>query len=165
VDGYYQTSQLQVFVPAGWNVSVVEPVDRATRIAGNITGPDLLDLARPLSWAAITLEPNNYAVTAIIDVSPGNYTTFSLDGYFQVWVPEGSYGMGVSLAGYSTYAAMVQVPSGSDINMQIWLSNYQPSQATNALLSPWNIPMVQVAGDTAHPVITPDGGWDINQTS
>ncbi len=127
VDGYYQMNQLQVFVPAGWNVSVVEPLDRATRISGYITGPDLFELARPLSWAAITLEPNNYALTGIIDVRPGNYTTYSLDGYFQVWVPGGSYGMGVSLAGYSTYAAKVEVPSGSDINMQIWLSDYQPS--------------------------------------
>jgi hypothetical protein len=127
VDGYYQTNQLQVFVPAGSNVSVVEPLDRATRISGYITGPDLFELARPLSWAAITLEPNNYALTGIIDVRPGNYTTFSLDGYFQVWVPGGSYGMGVSLAGYSTYTAQVEVPSGSDINMQIWLSDYQPS--------------------------------------
>jgi hypothetical protein len=127
VDGYYQTNQLQVFVPAGWNVSVVEPLDRATRITGYVTGPDLFELARPLSWAAVTLEPNNYAVTGIIDVRPGNYTTFTLDGYFQVWVPGGSYGMGVSLAGYSTYAAQVEVPSGSDINMQIWLSDYQPS--------------------------------------
>jgi hypothetical protein len=89
VEGYYQTNQLRVLVPARGNVSVVERVDRATRIAGNITGPDYFEIARPLSWAAVTLEPNNYTLTRIIDVRPGNYTTFSLDGSFQVW---GSHG-------------------------------------------------------------------------
>ena len=100
VEGYYQENQLQVLVPTRerGNVSVVELLDRATRIAGNIAGPDFFEFARPLSWATITLEPNDYTLTSIIDVTPGNYTTYSLDGSFQLWVPEGSYGMGVSLA-------------------------------------------------------------------
>jgi hypothetical protein len=152
VEGYYQENQLQVLVPTRerGNVSVVEPLDRASRIAGNVTGPDFFDFARPLSWAAITLEPNNYTLTSIIDVRPGNYTTYSLDGSFQLWVPEGSYGMGVSLAGYSTYTALVEIPSGSDINMQIWLDNYQPSPVTNALLFQGDTLMVHVAGNKTH---------------
>ncbi len=151
VEGYYQTNQLRVLVPARGNVSVVEPVDRATRIAGNIAGPDFFEFARPLSWAAITLEPNNYTLTRIIDVRPGNYTTYSLDGSFQVWVPGGSYGMGTSLGGYSAYSAMVEVPPSSDVNMQIWLSNYQPSPLTIAFLSSCNTIVVQVTGNTTHP--------------
>ncbi len=137
VDGYYQTIPLQVLVPARGNVSTAESLDRATRISGTITGPDFYNIARPLSWAAITLEPNNYTLTAIIDVRPGNYTTFSLDGSFQVWVPGGSYGIGVSLAGYSPYSALLNVPSGADINMQIWLNDYQPSPVSTALSSSW----------------------------
>lgn len=137
VDGYYQTIPLQVLVPARGNVSAAESLDRATRISGTITGPDFYNIARPLSWAAITLEPNNYTLTGIIDVRPGNYTTFSLDGSFQVWVPGGSYGIGVSLAGYSSYSALLEVPSGSDISMQIWLNDYQPSPVTSALSSSW----------------------------
>ena len=137
VDGYYQTSPLQVLVPARGNVSAAESLDRATRISGTITGPDFYNIARPLSWAAITLEPNNYTLTAIIDVRPGNYTTFSLDGSFQVWVPGGSYGIGVALAGYSMYSALMNVPQGSDISMQIWLNDYQPSPGTSALSSSW----------------------------
>jgi hypothetical protein len=137
VDGYYQTSPLQVLVPARGNVSAVESVDRATRISGTITGPDFYNIARPLSWAAITLEPNNYTLTAIIDVRPGNYTTFSLDGSFQVWVPGGSYGIGVALAGYSMYSALLNVPQGSDISMQIWLSDYQASLTASGLSSSW----------------------------
>jgi hypothetical protein len=121
VDGYYQLEQLQVTVPARGNVSVVGSMDRASRISGAVVGPDLYDVARPLSWAVIDVEPNNYTIARMIDVRPGNFTTSSLDGEFQLWVPQGSYGMGVSLEGYSTYSAQAEIPSGSDVNMQIWL--------------------------------------------
>jgi hypothetical protein len=147
VEGYYQENQLQVLVSPRerGNVSVVQPLDQASRIAGYITGPDIFEFARPLSWATITLEPNDYTLTRIIDVAPGNYTTYSLDGSFQVWVPEGSYGMGVSLGGYSSYSARVEVAPGSDINMQIWLDNYQPTQVTNPFLPAYDTHSVQVA--------------------
>jgi hypothetical protein len=128
VEGYYQTDILRVLVPARGNVSAVDVVDRATRIFGNVTGPDYYDFARLLSWANVTLEPNNYTLTRIIDVRPGNYTTSTLDGFFQLWVPGGGYGIGISLAGYSQFSSMIQAPWGSDINMQVWLGNYgQPS--------------------------------------
>jgi hypothetical protein len=139
VDGYYQTSPLQVLVPPNNNVSAVVSLNQATRISGTVTGPDLYNVGRPLSWAAITLEPNNYTLTGIIDVRPGNYTTFSLDGSFQVWVPGGAYGIGVSLVGYSMYSAMLGVPRGSDLSMQIWLDDYQPPPVTSALSSSWTL--------------------------
>ena len=147
-EGYYQENQLQVIVPTRerGNASVVEPLDRATRIAGNVVGPDLFGFARPLSWATITLQPNDYTLTSIIDVTPGNYTTYSLDGSFQLWMPEGSYGMGVSLAGYSPYSAQIQVAPGSDINMQIWLDNYHPSLVTNVFASQGGTP-IQLSGN------------------
>lgn len=147
IEGYYQLEPLQVIVKArdeGWNggelapavVSVVTSVDRASRISGTVIGPDFFDRARPLSWATITLQPDNYTLSGIIDVQPGDYTTSSLDGFFQVWVPEGSYGMGVSLNGYSSYSTQIAVPSGSDLYMYVWLDNYQASpQATSQPLS------------------------------
>jgi hypothetical protein len=138
VDGYYQYEQWHVIVPArdeNWDgrrlgpavISVVESLNRASRISGTVVGPDFFDRARPLSWATITLQPDNYSLSGIIDVQPGNYVTSSLDGFFQMWVPEGNYGMGVSLNGYSSYSAQVPVPSGSDLNMYVWLDNYQSS--------------------------------------
>jgi hypothetical protein len=134
IEGYYQLEQLQVIVQArdeGWNgielapavVSVVTSVDRASRISGTVIGPDFFDRARPLSWATITLQPDNYTLSGIIDVQPGYYTTSSLDGSFQLWVPEGTYGMGVSLEGYVSYSSIVAVSSGSDTNMWIWLDS------------------------------------------
>jgi hypothetical protein len=127
VDGYYQLQPLRVIVTAPQNVSVVTVMDRASRIFGTVMGPDYFDVSRRLSWATITLEPNNSTLTDIIDVLPGNYTTSSLDGSFQVWVPQGTYGMGVALEGYATYSAMISVPEGSNMYMYIWLDNYQPS--------------------------------------
>ena len=144
VDGYYQLAPLRVIVTPPQNVSVVAFMDHASRIFGTVLGPDYFGIARHLSWATITLQPNNNTLTTIIDIEPEYYTTSSLDGSFQVWVPQGTYGMGVSLEGYATYSAQVPVPAGSDINMQIWLDNYQPSGqlsstgtsiATNSALS------------------------------
>jgi hypothetical protein len=165
VEGYYQLTPLRLTVPATGGVSAAVQMDRATRIIGSVAGPDFFDTARPLSWANVTLEPNNYTLTRIIDVRPGDYSTSSLDGSFQVWVPEGSYGVGASLAGYSTYSTRISAPSGSELSLQIWLDNYQASIIANALASSDNTRLIQVAGDT-----TPNGkrldiGWDFNQTS
>jgi len=138
VDGYYQYELWHVIVPArdeNWNprserlgpavISVEESLNRASRISGTVVGPDFFDRAHPLSWATVTLQPDSYALSGIIDVQPGNYTTSSLDGFFQVWVPEGNYGMGVLLTGYSSYSSRFPVPSGSDLNVYVWLDNYQ----------------------------------------
>ena len=132
IDGYYQLEPLQVTIRPPQNVSVVALVDRASRISGTVIGPDFYDIARHLSWATITLEPYDFTITNIIDVRPGNYTTSSLDGSFQVWVPQGDYGFGVALEGYASYSSRIPVPSGADLSMQIWLDNYQPSPYSTA---------------------------------
>jgi hypothetical protein len=124
VEGYYQLNHLQVTVPASENASVVVSMDRASRISGTALGQDFYEKARPLSWATVDLEPNNRTISDIVGINPGNYTTSSVDGFFQLWAPQGRYGMGVSLNGYSTYTTQLEVPSGSDLSMQVWLSDY-----------------------------------------
>jgi hypothetical protein len=128
VDGYYQLRQLQVTVPANQDASVVVSMDRASRISGTVLGEDFYEQARPLSWARIDLEPSNRTISDIIGIDPGNYTTSSVDGFFQLWVPQGTYGMGVSLSGYSTYMSQLPVPSGSDLSTQVWLNDYSSQQ-------------------------------------
>ena len=123
IDGYYQIHQLDVSVPPRGDVSVIESVDRASRISGTVIGPDFFDRARPLSWATITLDPQNNTLSSIIDVRPGNYTTSSLDGTFQLWVPEGTYGMGISLEGYVSFSTLEAISPGSDTNAQVWLDS------------------------------------------
>jgi hypothetical protein len=147
VEGYYQLEMLRVVVPTRGNVSATVFVDRASRISGTVTGPDIFGFARPLSWATVDLEPNNYTLSGIIDVQPGNYTTSSLDGSFQVWVPQGQYGMGVSLEGYASYQAEVTVPQGSDMSMQIWLENYQTSGQATLADSPFALSIVPATKD------------------
>jgi hypothetical protein len=109
VDGYYQT-QPQAYVTLGqrWNASLIVSMERASRISGIISGPDPYDEARPLSWVGVGLEP-------------GDYTTFSLDGFYQVWVPAGSFGIGYAAAGYARYTMNITVSAGSDLRFDIWL--------------------------------------------
>jgi hypothetical protein len=110
VDGYIELQPIPVRLPSGGNVSIVYSMERASRVSGIVLGPDLNDRALLLSWA-------------VIDLEPGNFTTFSLDGGYQLWVPSGSYNVGVSLSGYSTYTARFEVSSGSDIEADFWLDN------------------------------------------
>jgi hypothetical protein len=114
IDGYYQAQPIPVTLPLRGNVSIVTTVERASRVSGIVLGPDFYDKALLLSWA-------------VIDLEPGDFTTFSLDGKYQLWTPPGSYNMGVSLAGYSTYIARFEVPPGSDLRADVWLDNPQPS--------------------------------------
>jgi hypothetical protein len=120
VNGYYQTQEIQIVVPeqtfGQYDISVVNSMYRASWIKGKVIGPDFFDKARPLSWATVAFEPRDSNKLRF-----GNLTTSSLDGAFQVWAPPGAYYMGVYLNGYSRYVAKVQVGSGADMNMDIWL--------------------------------------------
>ena len=110
VDGYYQ-SEAQTYVTLGEreNASLIVTMERASRVSGIIAGPDYYDEGRPLSWVTV-------------DVEPGDYTTFSLDGFYQVWVPGGTYGIGFSAPGYSRQTMSIVVPSGSDLRFDVWLN-------------------------------------------
>lgn len=110
VDGYYQ-SEPQTYVTLGerGNASLIVTMERASRVSGIIAGPDYYDEGRPLSWVTV-------------DVEPGDYTTFSLDGFYQVWVPGGTYGIGFSAPGYSRQTMSIVVPSGSDLRFDVWLN-------------------------------------------
>jgi hypothetical protein len=116
VDGYCEPQPMSLTLPSAGNVSIIASMERASRLSGMVLGPDLNDRALLLSWA-------------VIDVEPGNFTTFSLDGSYQLWVPGGSYNVGVSLPGYATFTTKLEVPSGSDIIADFWLDNPQPSPA------------------------------------
>jgi len=134
VDGYYQSSEIQVNLVPRERASVVASMDRASRISGTVIGSTIYNQARLLSWAVVDLEPGN-----------GNYTTFTTDGYYQVWVPSGTYMIGVKLAGYSTRTAQVAVPQGSDLRMDFWLEYFQgsPTFSTAQLLAEFGLATLQ----------------------
>jgi hypothetical protein len=116
VDGYYQPELVHITLPTSGNMSIVTPMERASRVSGTVLGPDLNGEALLQSWA-------------IVDLEPGDFTTFSVDGNYQVWVPSGSYGIGVSLPGYATFTSQVDVPDGSDIKADFWLDDPQTGSA------------------------------------
>jgi hypothetical protein len=122
VDGYYQSVPIRVTLPPQTfgrkEVSIVNSVYRASRVHGLVLGPDFFDQARPLSWATIDFEQRNYT-----PLNLGNFTTSSLDGSFELWMPPGSYYAGVSLNGYQSYAAKIEVSSGADMYLYVWLEN------------------------------------------
>jgi len=109
VDGYYQTYPIQVNLTTRGESSLFVSVERASRISGLVVGTNYYDEPLVLSWA-------------IVDLEPSNYTTFSLDGQFQLWVPGGEYRMGISLPGYLTQTGEMRVPWGSDITANFLLS-------------------------------------------
>jgi hypothetical protein len=128
VDGYYQLEPISITLPSAGNVSMITSMERASRVSGIVLGPDLNDKALLLSWA-------------IVDAEPGSFITFSLDGSYQLWVPAGSYDVGVSLPGYATLTTKLEVSSGSDITANFWLGNPQLSSAyAIGLTSIWFMP-------------------------
>jgi hypothetical protein len=122
VDGYYQSVPIRITLPPQTfgrkEVSIVNSVYRASRIHGQVLGPDFFDQARPLSWATVDFEPRSYTTLNL-----GNFTTSSLDGAFELWVPPGSYNAGVTLNGYTSYAMKIEVSSGADMYLFVWLED------------------------------------------
>ena len=122
VEGYFQGEQVHVTLKPRANASLILSMERASRISGIVVGADLYEQARPQSWV-------------IIDMEPSNFTTFSLDGFYQIWVPGGSYMLGYSLAGYPTQSMSLYVASGSDLRVDLWLGYAQEvSEFSNPVL-------------------------------
>ncbi|MFI5448721.1 MAG: carboxypeptidase-like regulatory domain-containing protein [Candidatus Bathyarchaeia archaeon] len=130
VDGYYQSTPLNFTLQLRENASLVGSVERASRISGVISGPDYYGQSRPLSWAIINLVPTgNETESRLPGWSNGmwlpggfNYTTPSLDGFYQLWVPgDGPYSISVSLPGYVGYSGTIFVALGSDLTLDYFL--------------------------------------------
>jgi hypothetical protein len=122
VDGYCQLQLIPVTLPSTGEVSIIYSMERASRVSGTVLGPESDLYPELLSWAVITLESENFT-----------FSTFSLDGNYSLWVPSGSYNMGVYLPGYATYTARLEVPNGSDIRADIWLDSYGVSASSTSL--------------------------------
>jgi hypothetical protein len=130
VDGYYQSTPLNFTLQLREDASLIGSVERASRISGVISGPDYYGQSRPLSWALVNLVPTgNETETQLPGWSNGmwlpggfNYTTVSLDGFYQLWVPgNGPYSISVSLPGYVGYSGTIFVALGSDLTLDYFL--------------------------------------------
>ena len=91
VPGYHQSQILKVTVDSGYPpkypmVSVVQGLERLGYLHGEILWIDWCGGALPLSWASLTA----YSTDGFKEVY-----TFSMDGYYELWLPAGSYDFGL----------------------------------------------------------------------
>jgi len=161
VDGYYQSTPLNFTLQLREDASLIGSVERASRISGVISGPDYYGVSRPLSWALINLVPTgNETESRLPGWSNGmwlpggfNYTTPSLDGFYQLWVPgDGPYSISVSLPGYVGYSGTIFVALGSDLTLDYFLDTLPAPSYAYAQTQPLQpIPVVHVGSNSTLP--------------
>jgi hypothetical protein len=71
--------------------------DRLAHISGTVRGLDMYDNLIRISWATVTA----YGPTLV--------ATSSLDGFYEMWIANGTYALGVSSPGYETQGVEIQV--------------------------------------------------------
>ena len=99
--GYYQTEPLRVEINSGNvksrpTVSLIASLERLGYLSGTVTWIDWSEMPAPLSWAAITAYNR--------DSSEETYNpyTYSLDGFYEIWLLPGDYDFGLSHPGFET---------------------------------------------------------------
>ena len=96
IEGYYQRDLLSIEIFSGKpplypTVSLITSVERLGYLSGHVVWENWCTRSYPLSWAAIT------AYTS--DNRKETYT-FSLDGAYEMWLPEGDYDFGLYHPGF-----------------------------------------------------------------
>jgi hypothetical protein len=82
--------------------SVVFELDLRGLVSGNIAGFSWSDELRPTSWASITASG-----------AGGDFTAYSWDGYYDMYLPAGTYDLTVAeSAGHETLSAPITVSTG-----------------------------------------------------
>jgi len=100
--------------------------DQLARVDGTILGLDMYDNLIPLSWAT---------VTAYGPILTG---TSSLDGFYEMWIPSGTYTLGVSAPGYETQGIEIVVSMGWETSVDFDMKPHgsaSPELSTTMFLS------------------------------
>jgi len=84
------------------NVTLDLYFDRLGHVNGTVRGLDMYGNLIPLSWATVSA------------YGPALVTTSSLDGVYEMWIPNGNYTLGVSYPGYAAQGVQIQVSMGSE---------------------------------------------------
>ncbi len=98
VAGYYQPETITLHIDrrGEWwpsPISLTVSVERLGYLWGYIVWADWLDQGLPLSWAAITAYRGNGFDEAY---------TFSVDGFYEMWLIPGEYDFGLAHPGFET---------------------------------------------------------------
>lgn len=101
-----------VTVPACGRSSIVIELNRLAHLSGDVTSLNMFGEVVPLNWAivdAIGSETKDFAPT--------------LDGHYDMWLPEGQYLLICSLAGYNPVSLTVSLSNGSDTPINFRLNS------------------------------------------
>jgi len=114
VPGYIQRSVVTVTVDLGGAATVIFDLHRLSHVYGQVTGYNMFGEVIPISWATVSA------------YGPILVTTSSLDGFYEMWLENGTYTLATFLVGYETQATEVRVSMGSET----WVDfNLKPSGA------------------------------------
>jgi len=102
VPGYIQRIVVTATVDLGGTATVVFDLHRLSHVYGQVTGYNMFGELIPLSWAIVSA------------YGPLLVTTSSLDGFYEMWLENGTYTLAAFLVGYETNATEVRVSMGSE---------------------------------------------------
>jgi len=120
VPGYLQAETTTLSTSPAGIVGIKLHLDRLAHVFGNIRGLDMRDNLIPLSWATVTA------------YGPMLVETSSTDGFYEMWVTDGNYTLGVSRIGYAGQQTAIQVSMDWDTSADFDL---KPSGGTVPELS------------------------------
>jgi hypothetical protein len=80
-------------------------------ITGSVYGFDMFDELEPIAWAPVHANSGQYSFTA--------YTGGG--GYYEMYVPQGTYNVTVVQPGYIAYSSVVSVSAGSASTINFYL--------------------------------------------
>jgi hypothetical protein len=101
VPGYLQSETLTVSTSLSWSiVGIAVSLERLAHVFGHVQGLNMYQDLIPISWATVTA------------YGPTLEATNSADGFYEMWLQDGTYMLAASSAGYETRAAEIHVSSG-----------------------------------------------------
>ena len=102
VPGYSQLETISISTSHGGTAGITVSLDRLSHVFGNVSGLNMYEDLIPLSWATVTA----YGVTLS--------STSSQDGFYEMWLENGTYMLAASSLGYETRAVEVYASNGSE---------------------------------------------------
>jgi hypothetical protein len=101
VPGYLQSETMTVSTSIHVSlVGITVSLERLAHVSGYVHGLDMYQDLIPLSWATVTA------------YGPALEATNSMDGFYEMWLLNGTYVLAASYAGYATQATEIPVSSG-----------------------------------------------------
>ena len=110
VPGYEQRSKVNATLAPQGNASVTFDMERMARVSGMVRCFNMYSRLLPLSWATI----EGYGAKRI-------ETTYSLDGFYEMWLPEGRNIIKVGLMQYETQGTATYLPIASETTLNFEL--------------------------------------------